>query len=173
MVPRLSQSEYVNVLLDSAHWAWPRAVEEIFQPRGVNALVAHSSGDLVQLVGNNRIHLAILDSGREELGGLQTLRLIRRQDQLVPCIMLAQTSDKHLLSEALNLGAFCVVTKPVDMQLLAGQVNRLFLKYYDSNIFSASVDTPAAPPRSGTVSVSRKISTVIKWHINRDERSKD
>jgi len=138
MVPRLSQPQHVNVLLDSAHWAWPRAVEEIFQPCGVNALVAQSSGDMVKLVDSNRIHLAILDSGREELGGLQTLRMIRKQDALVPCILLAQIMDKHLLSQALNLGAFCVVAKPVDMQLLAEQVNRLFLKYYDSKLFSES-----------------------------------
>jgi DNA-binding response OmpR family regulator len=172
MVPRLSQPQHVNVLLDSAHWAWPRAVEEIFQPRGVNALVAQSSGDMVRLVDNNRIHLAILDSGREELGGLQTLRMIRKQNELVPCIMLAQCTDKHLLSEALNLGAFCVVAKPVDMQLLAGQVNRLFMKYYDSTIFSEPGDTPVTPRRPGP-GVTRRISTVIKWHINRDERSKD
>ena len=172
MVPRLSQPQHVNVLLDSAHWAWPRAVEEIFQPRGVNALVADSSGDMVRLVDNNRIHLAILDSGREELGGLQTLRMIRKHDALIPCIMLAQMMDKHLLSEALNLGAFCVVAKPVDMQLLAEQINRLFQKYYDSKLFSQSYDSATEPKRSGA-RVTRKISTVIKWHINKDERSID
>jgi len=172
MVPRLSQPQHVNVLLDNAHWAWPRAVEEIFQPRGVNALVAQSSGDMVKLVDSNRIHLAILDSGREELGGLQTLRMIRKQDALVPCIMLAQIVDKHLLSQALNLGAFCVVAKPVDMQLLAEQVNRLFLRYYDSKLFSESCDQVVEPNRPGT-GFTRRISTVIKWHINKDERSKD
>ena len=64
--------------------------------------------------------------------------MIRKQDALVPCILLAQIMDKHLLSQALNLGAFCVVAKPVDIQLLAEQVNRLFLKYYDSKLFSES-----------------------------------
>ena len=172
MVPRFSQPDNVNVLISNAPWAWPRAVEEIFQPRGVNALLARDSGEIVNLIDTSRIHLAILDSGEDELTGIQTLRLIRQHNARVPCILLTQQIDKHLLSQALNLGVFSVVAKPVDMQLLAQQINRLFIKYYDSQLFSV-VGENRRDPTGQTVTIRRKISTVIKWSINKDERSND
>jgi len=138
MVPNLSQPRTVNVLLNSANWAWPQAVEKIFQPRGVNALLADTACDVVRLVDQNKIHLAILDISRDEHSGMQTLRMIRKHDRLMPCILLAQTFDTRLLAEALFLHAFSVMGKPVDLNLLAGQVDRLFVKYYASDMFAAS-----------------------------------
>ena len=138
MVPNLSQPRTVNVLLNSANWAWPQAVEEIFQPRGVNALLADNACDVVRLVDQNKIHLAILDISRDEDSGMQTLRMIRKHDRLMPCILLAHQFDTRLLAEALFLHAFSVMGKPVDLNLLAGQVDRLFVKYYSSDMFAAS-----------------------------------
>ena len=115
MVPYLSQPRTVNVLLNNANWAWPQAVEEIFQPRGVNALLADTACDVVRLVDQNKIHLAILDISRDEHSGMQTLRMIRKHDLLMPCILLAHQFDRRLLAEALLLHAFSVMGKPVDL----------------------------------------------------------
>jgi len=122
----------------------------IFQPRGINALLARSPSETVRLVTNNRIHLAILDDGSEsttesparrlKLGpkgsGIRTLRSIRNRDRLLPCILLAQQVDDRLLTDALALGAFSVLGKPVDLQLLAGKIDQLFRKCYESDVFS-------------------------------------
>ena len=172
MVPSLVQSENVNVLISNANWAWPQAVEEIFQPRGVNALVADSGGDMVQLVNHNKIHLAILDTALEELSGMQTLRLIRKQDNLLPCILVAQQVDKRLLAEALVLQVFSVVAKPVDLALLAEQIDRLFVKHYASDIFSfkgrAGTGAKCRPRARG-----KWFSMVMKRTFNKDERSEN
>jgi hypothetical protein len=40
-----------------------------------------------------------------------------------------------LLSDALQLDVFSVISKPVDMELLASQLNRLFIKRYNSSLF--------------------------------------
>jgi len=146
MAQRLSKPQYVNVLItDSPRshdvrgddgWAWPQAVSEIFQPRGINALIAKSSSDIVKLVSNNKIHLAILDSVINDLTGMQALKAIRQHDPLVPCILLAQQPEKHLLAKALALNAFSVLAKPVDINLLAEQIDRLFIKCYASDLFS-------------------------------------
>jgi len=171
MALRLTQDDCINVLIDSARWAWPQAVATIFRPRGINALVAHSFADAVRLVRNNRIHLAILDSRseprsqdlallnrpRRELSGLQVLRTVRSYDRLLPCILLAHDIDDRLLAEALALGAFSVVGKPVDLQLLARQIDRLFLKWYQCNVFSSpgpsrpgqGLQSTTKPPMNG------------------------
>ena len=138
MTQKFSQPASVNVMLANANWAWPQAVAQIFQPRGINALVADSTADMVRLVAHNKIHLAILDqtSGGENTSGMHTLKIIRNHDRLLPCILLAHNIDKHLLSEALALKAFSVVAKPVNLKLLAEQIHRLFLKYYSFDMFS-------------------------------------
>ena len=141
MAQRLAKPQSVNVLITDARWAWPQAVAEIFQPRGINALLAHKGGEIVRLVSNNKIHLAILDSVLEDLTGMQALKVIRQHDPLVPCILLAQQPEKRLLADALALNAFSVLAKPVDLALLAEQIDRLFLKCYSSDMFS--------PPATG------------------------
>ena len=130
MAQKLSQPDSVNVLISNANWAWPQAVAEIFQPRGFNALVANSAQDLVQLVSKNRIHLAILDMVMGNVSAMHSLKIIRQYDQLLPCIVLAQKPAESFLAEALALDAFSVVDKPVDLNLLAYQVDRLYKKYY-------------------------------------------
>jgi DNA-binding response OmpR family regulator len=171
MAGRLSQPENINVLISDANWAWPQAVTEIFQPRGINALLADSAEDMVRIVANNKIHLAIVDMVLDNLSVVQTLKMIRKQDQLVPCILLAQQVDNHLLADALALNAFSVLLKPVDLRLLAGQIHRLFLKYYASDVFAGIASEyparPAAPPQR----VSHRVSTIIRWTIRRNERS--
>jgi len=136
MALRLSQADHVNVLLSDADWAWPQAVRSIFQPRGINALLANSATEVVRLVANTKIHLAILDTSLDDLSGIETLKIVRQHDPLLPCILLAHQPGQRLLAQALALHAFSVLAKPVDLHLLAGQIDRLFLKYYASNMFS-------------------------------------
>ena len=136
MAQRLAKPQSVNVLITDASWAWPQAVAEIFQPRGINALLANKGGEIVRLVSNNKIHLAILDTVQDDLTGMQALKVIRQHDPLVPCILLAQQPEKRLLADALALNAFSVLAKPVDLTLLAEQIDRLFIKCYSSDMFS-------------------------------------
>ena len=139
MVPRLSQAENVKVLLSNADWAWPEAVAKIFQPRGINSLIANSSREMVRIIDNNRIHLAILDLQFDDRSGMQTLKIVRKHNQLIPFILLAYQTDERILAEALTLDAFSVLSKPVDMSLLAGKINRVFQKYYASDMFSGGL----------------------------------
>jgi hypothetical protein len=41
-----------------------------------------------------------------------------------------------VLGRALQLDVFSVIDKPVDMNVLREQLNRLFIKKYNSNIFA-------------------------------------
>ena len=171
MARQLSQPESINVLIGNANWAWPQAVAELFQPRGVNALMANSPHDAVQLVENNKIHLAILDLTWNDLSGMQTLKMIRKRDELLPCLLVAQQIDDRILAEALALNVFSVLLKPVDLGVLGGQLNRLFRKYYDNNTFSEA-PRPAELEKL-RLPVRQRVSTVIKWTVKRNERSSE
>ena len=136
MVSKLSKLEEVNVLASGANWAWPEAQRNLFQPRGVNLLVAENAGEFVNIIEQRRIHTTIVDMDSEKSNGLATIKIVRMDHPLLPCILLTSAAGKAMLSKALRLDVFSVIEKPVDMNILREQLNRLFVKKYNSNIFA-------------------------------------
>ena len=136
MVSTRSKLDEVNVLVSGANWAWPEALRNIFQPRGVNLLVAESAGEFVNIIEQRRIHTTIVDMDSKKSSGLATIKIIRMDYPLLPCILLTSTAGEATLSKALRLDVFSVVDKPVDMGILRELLNRLFIKKYNSDIFA-------------------------------------
>lgn len=129
------QAGEVNVLASEASWAWPRALQDIFRPRGVNLLVAQNPDEFVTIIKRRRIHTAIVDIDCEKSSALATIRIIRIDFPWLPCILLSSIASEELLGKALRLDVFSVIDKPVDMGVLLEQLNRLFIKKYKSDIF--------------------------------------
>ena len=136
MVSDSRQLAEVNVLASDANWAWPAALQDIFRPRGVNLLVAKSVDGFVNIIGRKRIHTTIVDMDSERSNGLATIKIIRMNYPLLPCILLSSEVGEAVLSKALRLDVFSVIDKPVDMGVLREQLNRLFMKKYNSGIFA-------------------------------------
>ena len=136
MVSNLSKLDEVNVLASEANWAWPEALRNIFRPRGVNLLVAQSADEFVNIIERRRIHTTIVDMD-SETGSMTTIKIIRMDYPLLPCIMLTSEAGEAVLSKALQLDVFGVIDKPVDMSVLLELLNRLFIKKYNSNIFAS------------------------------------
>ena len=126
----------VNVLASEANWAWPEALHDIFQPRGINLLVARNTGEFVNIIKRRRIHTAVVDMDSEKSNGLATIKIIRMDYPLLPCILLTSAAGQEVLSRALRLDVFGVIDKPVDMSILRELLNRLFIKKYNSDIFA-------------------------------------
>jgi DNA-binding NtrC family response regulator len=135
MVSNLSKLEEINVLASEANWAWPQALRSIFKPRGVNLLVAENADEFVDIIRRKRIHTTIVDMDSEDSNGLATVKIIRMDYPLLPCILLTSAAGESLLGDALRLNVFSVIDKPVDMLILRQQLHRLFMKKYNSSIF--------------------------------------
>ncbi len=135
MALSLSKLGEVNVLASGANWAWPEALRDIFRPRGINLLVAESAGEFVNIIERRRIQVTIVDMD-SEAGGLATIKIIRMDYPLLPCILLSSTPEEAVLSKALRLDVFSVIDKPVNMSILREQLNRLFIKKYNNDIFA-------------------------------------
>jgi DNA-binding NtrC family response regulator len=135
MVYKKSQLNEVNVLASQANWAWPEALKSIFQPRGINLLVAGNSSDFINIIRNKRIHTTILDIDSEKSSALAMIKIIRMSYPMLPCILLSSNPGQELLDKALQMNVFSVIDKPVDMNILREQLNRLFIKKYKSDIF--------------------------------------
>lgn len=136
MVAVQKQFDRINVLASAADWAWPMAQRDLFYPRGINLLVANDTGEVTDILRNWRVQAAIIDADLQ--GGLAMIRAIRVQYPLVPFIALSSTAGWDLLDTALQLDVFGVIDKPVDMEILRELLNRLFVKRYNSDVFSNS-----------------------------------
>ena len=136
MVSNLSKLEEINVLASEANWAWPEALRYIFRPRGINLLMAENAAEFVNIIERKRIHTTIVDMDSEQSNGLATIKIIRMDYPLLPCILLSSGAGEALLGKALRLDVFSVIDKPVDMSILQEQLNRLFVKKYNSDIFA-------------------------------------
>lgn len=136
MVSNWTKGQEVNVLASSANWAWPQALRDIFRPRGVNLLVAEKPDEFISVIERRRIHTAIVDMDSQEANGLTTIRIIRMDYPLLPCILLTSTAGEMMLRKALRLDVFSVIDKPVDMGILRRQLDRIFRKRYDSYLFA-------------------------------------
>lgn len=136
MISNLSKSEEINILASGDSWAWPEALRCIFRPRGINLLVADNASEFVNIIERRRIHTTILDTDPEKSNALATVKIIRMRHPLLPCILLSSARDEAILSQALQLDVFSVIEKPVQMSILLGQLNRLFKKRYNSDIFA-------------------------------------
>jgi two-component system OmpR family response regulator len=136
MTEGISELSEINVLVSDANWAWPEAMRAIFVPRGINTLLAAEANDVLDIIEQRRIHIAIVDMDSERLSGLGTIKMIRAHYPLLPCMLVARTASPELLGDALELDVFSVITKPVDMNILLEQLNRLFIKRYNSTVFA-------------------------------------
>jgi DNA-binding NtrC family response regulator len=136
MFSNLSKLQDVNVLASGANWAWPEALRDLFRPRGVNLLVAENTDEFVNIIEHRRIHTTIVDMDADKTSALTTIKIIRMDYPLLPCILLTCAVGEAMLSKALLLDVFSVIEKPVNMNILREQLNRLFIKKYNSDLFS-------------------------------------
>src|SRR4030042_1834298 len=105
--------EQINVLINDADWAWPTAVGQIFRNRNVELLMVKQADEALNVLQQRRIHTAIIDMNSKILNGLGMIRAIRSGFPLLPCILVADNVEKKLLSDALELEVFSVISKPV------------------------------------------------------------
>lgn len=124
-------------MVGRSNWAWPEAVRSIFAPRGVNSIIAADAASVLDIIERRSIHTAIVDMDSAPASGLTIIRVIRDYHPMLPCILVSGSAEQNLLASALALDVFSVIAKPVDMNILQDQLNRLFVKKYHSMIFNS------------------------------------
>jgi CheY-like chemotaxis protein len=91
---------------------------------------AYTGRETIGLVERSEIDAAILSVEMPQMDGLNVLRIIRSIDAELPCVMLTADASKRTLQRALELGAYSVVTQPVDpvalWRVMAGLFRRCF-----------------------------------------------
>ena len=99
----------------------PDAVElltEFLRAKGYEVITASDGEEALRKVKEDRPHLILLDVRMPKLNGMEVLRLVREIDREVGVIMVTAVNEEETGREALKLGAFDYITKPLDLKYL-------------------------------------------------------
>lgn len=99
----------------------PDAVEllkEFLASKGYDVITAGGGEEAIQKVKAERPHLILLDVRMPKVNGLEVLRQVRQIDKEVGVIMVTAVNEEATGRQALELGAFDYIVKPLDLEYL-------------------------------------------------------
>jgi CheY-like chemotaxis protein len=103
----------------------PDAVEllqEFLVGKGYEVLTASDGPEALRKVTEERPHLILLDVRMPDMNGLEVLRRVREIDKEVGIIMVTAVNEEETGRQALQMGAFEYITKPIDFEYLERSV---------------------------------------------------
>jgi CheY-like chemotaxis protein len=126
---------------------WTSVLPRLLQPQGIVAYIARSGREAMDLAGHLEIHAAVIDLARPldeaaekaaaQEAGLRLLELFHRLPNRPPMVVVHRPAYNReadrLLREALRLGAFSVLHKPVELEQVLAVFRRLLDRQYHGN----------------------------------------
>jgi len=83
---------------------------------------ANSSKEAIVRIKVMKYDLILLDIRMPDINGVEVLREIRKYDEKVPVAIMSAYEDMDLAQEALRLGAYDFIKKPIDFDYLRASV---------------------------------------------------
>lgn len=102
-----------------------KGMSELLKSAGYTVATASSGKEALGLFNKDRFDIIFLDIVMPNLHGIDVLRKLREQNKDQPVVMLVSEKEKFLSSRALSLGAFDLLMKPVQKELLLGMINKI------------------------------------------------
>lgn len=137
----------LNLLLSSGGWRkepWVESLPALMAPMGVRAWRAQTGDEAARLIREIPIHIAVVDFAlplavsdedqTSDEGGARLLDLLGRLSSPPPTIVVQRAHSSRdrarELTAALNQGAFAVLRRPVDMELMLDAFRRVLRRHY-------------------------------------------
>jgi DNA-binding response OmpR family regulator len=99
----------------------PDAIEllsEFLTGKGYEVIAAYNGEEALKKVKAERPHLILLDIRMPGINGLEVLRQVRQIDQEVGVIVVTAVQEEETGRQALMLGAFDYIVKPLNLEYL-------------------------------------------------------
>jgi len=130
MVAALNQRESpMGLVVTGEAEAWQRALEVIVGPRWLLTYQVRGGDELFEVVESGLADAAVLDEDADwGVDVLHVLRMVRRLDAALPVVVVTRRTDRRWLESALQLTAFSVVVKPLELEELLRQIRRIMIR---------------------------------------------
>lgn len=106
------------------------ALRDIVEPEGYRTHLAESGEEALDIIRQERVHLALLDMHMPRLSGLETLQLLRQMNALLPAILVTADANEELMRQAFRARAYSVIPKPVSKNVVLYTVVRALVRVY-------------------------------------------
>jgi DNA-binding response OmpR family regulator len=127
---RSSSGKSYRILVADDDDACRRSVRELLDREGHHVIEADCGRRAIEIAKFEELHLSILDMYMRDLTGIETLRLIAQVRAPLPTIFLTADESKELRFEALDAGAFTIILKPIQVEVVKISVQALLDRYY-------------------------------------------
>lgn len=111
-----------RVLVVDDEPAFVELLQGFLTGKGYEVITASGGEEALRKVKEDRPHLILLDVRMPRMSGLEVLRQVQQIDQEVGVIMVTAVHEEELGRQALDLGAFDCIVKPVDLKYLETSV---------------------------------------------------
>lgn len=99
-----------------------------FKKRKINAAGAGNGEDALKCLDRNPVDVVVLDVKMPGMGGIQTLREIKKRFPLIEVVMLTGHASMEVAIEGMEIGAFDYLMKPVDIDELLYKLQDAYKK---------------------------------------------
>ncbi len=93
-------------------------LEEFLTAKGYDVLTASNGEEALQKAREAHPHAMLLDVRMPRMNGLEVLRRVREFDREMGIIMVTAVADQETTDQALQMGAFDYISKPMDFRYL-------------------------------------------------------
>ena len=123
--PNPSESPTPSVLIADDNDGWRDVVGDVLAREGFRTVEASCGEEAIELVRHERIDVVLIDFHMPRLDGIQTLRIIRREQYWVPAVLMTAHPDDLPAADVRALRVETVLEKPVDRQVIVRTVTRI------------------------------------------------
>jgi DNA-binding NtrC family response regulator len=130
MVAALNQRKNpLGLVVTGEAESWQPALEMIVGPQWLRTYHVGSDRELLDVVESGVADAAVLDDAADwRVDALHLLRMIRRLDAALPVVIVTARRDRRWLENALRLEAFSVVVRPLELEELLRQIQRIMIR---------------------------------------------
>jgi len=120
-----------SILITDDDDSFRETLRDVLEPEGFRTLSAGDGQEALKIVQNEEVHLMLLDMHMPRLTGLETLRIIKRFHNMMPCIILSAEADEETRRKCRQEQAYSVLSKPIGHQELRNIVREALYNTYD------------------------------------------
>lgn len=95
-----------------------KTICDILRVKGYKAIAAYSGEEAVAMAGSEVPDCVLMDLKMPGIDGVEALSLIRAAAPGLPVVLMSAYASEEKTAEAKRLGAYAVLAKPVDIQLV-------------------------------------------------------
>jgi len=114
-----------SVLITDDNESWRAAVEECLARAGFRTLLARCGEEAIEVVHTERLDVVLIDFHMPRLDGLETLRILRREENWTPAVLMTGRPADLPPGEVQALRVRSVLVKPADREIIVTTVTRV------------------------------------------------